>query len=228
MLTERSTAPVDIDPATAEAAERLRTGRPVYVTLKRCFDIIFSLCVLVLFSWLYLLIALAIKVDDPHGSVIFAQDRVGRYGKVFRMYKFRTMVEGAEDLLDDLRARNEKDGPAFKLKDDPRITRVGKFLRKMSLDELPQFVNVLRGDISIVGPRPALPHEVAQYTPRQRQRLDCHQGLTCYWQTRLNRDDISFDEWMALDRLYIKQCSVWADVKLIIQTISVVLAGQGN
>ena len=123
---------------------------------------------------------------------------------------------------------NEKTGPVFKMRDDPRVTRVGRLLRRVSLDELPQFANVLKGDLSVVGPRPALPSEVAAYTPRQRQRLLVKSGITCYWQTRRNRDSITFDEWVDLDLLYIKKCGALADLKLIVQTVGCVLTAQGN
>lgn len=216
------------DAETAAAAERLRTGRWGYRTCKRAFDVVFSLIVLVFLSWLYLIIAIAIKLDDPHGPVIFAQTRVGKDGREFRMYKFRSMVTDAETRLAQLLERNEKTGPVFKMAHDPRVTRVGRILRKVSLDELPQFANVLKGDLSVVGPRPALPREVALYTPRQRQRLLVKQGLTCYWQTRRDRDSITFDEWVDLDLLYIRQCSAWADFKLIVQTVGCVLTAQGN
>lgn len=217
-----------LDPEAALAAERLRTGRWVYRVLKRAFDIVFSACVLVCLSWLFLIVAIAIKVDDPEGPVIFSQARVGRDGREFRMYKFRSMCADAESRLAELAGRNEKDGPVFKMADDPRVTRVGRFLRKTSIDELPQFVNVLVGDISVVGPRPALPKEVTQYTPRQRQRLSVKQGITCYWQTRRNRDSITFDEWVDLDLVYVKKCSLWADFKLIVQTVGCVLTAQGS
>ena len=144
------------------------------------------------------------------------------------MYKFRSMCVDAEDRLEGLRELNEKTGPVFKMRDDPRVTRVGKWLRKLSLDELPQFVNVLCSDMSIVGPRPALPAEVATYDDYQRQRLLVKPGLTCYWQTRRNRDSITFDEWVDLDLLYIEKCSVWSDLKLIVQTVGVVLTAQGS
>ena len=221
------------DPEVAAAAERLRTGRWGYRLVKRAFDVCFSLAVMVAFSWLFLVIAVAVKLDDPAGPVIFRQRRVGRLGPggeptCFDMYKFRSMVADAEDRLDELQSRNEKDGPAFKIADDPRITRVGHVIRKLSVDELPQFLNVLRGDVSVVGPRPALPSEVAEYTPRQRQRLLVRPGITCYWQTRRNRDSISFDEWVGLDLLYVRKCSVWADLKLIVQTVGVVLTAQGS
>ena len=219
---------LDLDLEAQTAAERLRTGRWAYRFVKRAFDVAFSAFVLVGFSWLFLIVAVAIKIDDPKGTVFFAQERVGRDGKTFRMYKFRSMCADAEQRLAELRDLNEKDGPVFKIANDPRITRVGRVIRKLSIDELPQFINVLVGDMSVVGPRPALPKEVAEYTPRQTQRLSVRGGLTCYWQTRCNRDSISFDEWVDLDLLYIKKCSVWSDLKLIIQTVGVVLTAQGN
>ena len=219
---------LDLDLEAHAAAERLRTGRWAYRFVKRAFDVAFSAFVLVGFSWLFLIVAIAIKIDDPKGSVFFAQERVGRDGKTFRMYKFRSMCADAEQRLAELRDLNEKDGPVFKIANDPRITRVGRVIRKLSIDELPQFINVLVGDMSVVGPRPPLPKEVAEYTPRQAQRLSIRGGLTCCWQTRRNRDSISFDEWVDLDLLYIKQCSVWADAKLIVQTVGVVLTAQGS
>lgn len=219
---------LELDLEAQAAAERLRTGRWAYRFVKRAFDVAFSAFVLVGFSWLFLIVAVAIKIDDPKGPVFFAQERVGRDGKTFRMHKFRSMCADAEQRLAELRDLNEKDGPVFKIANDPRITRVGRVIRKLSIDELPQFINVLVGDMSVVGPRPPLPKEVAEYTPRQAQRLSIRGGLTCYWQTRCNRDSISFDEWVDLDLLYIKQCSVWADVKLIVQTVGVVLTAQGS
>lgn len=217
----------DEDAATNEAAEKLKS-RLIYRFIKRLFDILFSLMVIICFSWLYIWIAIAIKLEDPKGSVIFKQTRVGKDGKLFTMYKFRSMVADAEERLSELEAQNEKTGPVFKMRDDPRVTRVGKIIRKLSIDELPQFFNVLKGDLSVVGPRPALPKEVATYTPRQKQRLLVKQGLTCYWQTRMNRDSISFDEWIELDLLYVRRCGLWTDFKLIIQTIGCVLSAQGE
>lgn len=202
--------------------------RPLYRGLKRAFDIVFSTVVFALFWWLFLLLAIVIKIDDPKGSPIFAQQRVGKNGKPFTMYKFRTMCVDAEDRLEEIAHLNEKTGPVFKIKDDPRILRSGKLIRKLSLDELPQFWNVLKGDISVVGPRPALPKEVATYNEYQKQRLLIKPGITCYWQTRTNRDSISFDDWVDLDLLYIKQCGIWADTKLIVQTVGVVLTAQGS
>lgn len=216
------------DPEVSEAVRRLQKSRLGYRFTKRAFDIIFSAFVLVSFSWLFVIVAIAIKIDDPKGPVFFKQKRVGKDGKEFNMYKFRSMCVDAEDRLAELRELNEKTGPVFKIAEDPRITRVGKWLRKLSLDELPQFINVLRADMSIVGPRPALPAEVATYDDYQRQRLLVKPGLTCYWQTRRNRDSITFDEWVDLDLLYIKKCSAWSDLKLIIQTVGVVLTAQGS
>ncbi len=207
---------------------RLRHHRLGYRFVKRSADIVVSVCALVLLSWLYLGIAIAIKVDDPSGPVIFRQRRVGRDGREFDMYKFRSMCSNAEEMLPQLEYLNEKSGPVFKIADDPRITRVGRFLRKVSFDELPQFVNVLKGELTLVGPRPALPREVEQYTPRQRERLLVKQGMTCYWQTRRNRDSISFDDWMELDLLYIRKCGVWSDFKLIVQTVGCMLTAQGH
>ena len=215
------------DEGTLASVSRLQR-RYGYRFAKRAFDIVFSAAVLVVFCWLFAIIAILIKVDDPKGPVFFSQERVGKDGRTFRMLKFRSMCVDAEDKLAELRGLNEKTGPVFKIAEDPRITRVGKWLRKLSLDELPQFINVLRSDMSIVGPRPALPAEVATYNDYQRQRLLVKPGMTCYWQTRRNRDSITFDEWVDLDLLYIRQCSVWGDFKLIIQTVGVVLTAQGN
>lgn len=221
-------AAAGLDPEAARAAERLRTGRWAYRAVKRAFDVCFSACVLVCLSWLFLIVAIAIKLDDPEGPVLFRQRRVTKDGREFAMYKFRSMSADAEERLAELRALNEKTGPVFKMRDDPRVTRVGRLLRRTSLDELPQFANVLKGDLSVVGPRPALPKEVAEYTPRHRQRLLVKAGITCYWQTRRNRDSITFDEWVNLDLLYIRKCSLWTDVKLIVQTVGCVLTAQGE
>lgn len=203
-------------------------SRWLYRFVKRTFDIVFSAAVLVCFCWLYAIIAILVKADDPKGPVIFSQVRVGRDGRTFRMHKFRSMCVDAEERLGELQAVNEKTGPVFKIKDDPRVTRVGHWLRKLSLDELPQFWDVLKGDISIVGPRPALPREVERYTDYQRQRLLVKPGITCYWQTRRDRDSITFDEWVDFDLLYIRKCSVLTDLKLIVQTVGVVLTAQGS
>lgn len=216
------------DPKVRAAAERLRTGRLGYRLCKRAFDVAFSLAVLVGLSWLYAIVAVAVKLDDPKGPVVFRQTRVGRDGREFQMYKFRSMVADAEERLPQLLSQNEKTGPVFKLRDDPRVTRVGRVIRKLSLDELPQFANVLKGDLSVVGPRPALPREVAEYTERDRQRLLVKQGLTCYWQVQPDRDDISFDEWIDLDLRYIRECGPLVDLEVIARTVACVVGGRGH
>ena len=199
-----------------------------YLVCKRAFDIVVSFCALVVLSPVFLIICLIIYLDDPHGSPLFSQMRIGKNGKAFRFYKFRSMVVNAEDLLAGLQNQNEMSGPAFKMKNDPRITKVGKFIRKTSLDELPQLWNILKGDMSIVGPRPALPREIKLYNDYQRQRMYDTPGLTCYWQIQPNRNDISFDDWMALDIKYIQERSFWVDWKIIFMTAKAVLYGMGE
>jgi lipopolysaccharide/colanic/teichoic acid biosynthesis glycosyltransferase len=207
-------------------AEQLHTKHAYWVG-RRAQDIFFSLLAMIALSPLLLLTALIIYVDDPHASPIFSQIRCGRDGRLFRMYKFRSMYADAEERLKDLLKYNEMDGPAFKVKNDPRITRVGHFIRKTSIDELPQLWNILKGDMSIVGPRPPLPREVEQYTELQKQRLFVTPGLTCYWQIQPGRNDVSFDEWMALDLKYIQERSFLVDWKIIFGTIKAVLFKQG-
>ena len=195
---------------------------------RRFQDIFFSgLAMIVLFP-VMVLTALVVFIDDPHGSPIFCQIRCGRNNKPFKMYKFRSMYYDAEERLKELIKRNEMDGPAFKMKDDPRITRVGKFIRKTSIDELPQLWNILKGDMSIVGPRPALPREVEQYNELQMQRMYVQPGLTCYWQIQPNRNEISFDDWMALDLKYIEERSFRVDWKIIFLTLKAVICKQGE
>lgn len=195
---------------------------------RRFQDIFFSgLAMIVLFP-VMVLTTLVVFIDDPHGSPIFCQIRCGRNNKPFKMYKFRSMYSDAEDRLKELIKSNEMDGPAFKMKDDPRITRVGKFIRKTGIDELPQLWNILKGDMSIVGPRPALPREVEQYNELQMQRMYVQPGLTCYWQIQPNRNEISFDDWMALDLKYIEERSFWVDWKIIFMTLKAVICKQGE
>lgn len=195
---------------------------------RRFQDIFFSgLAMIVLFP-VMVLTALVVFIDDPHGSPIFCQIRCGRNNKPFKMYKFRSMYYDAEERLKELIKSNEMDGPAFKMKDDPRITRVGKFIRKTSIDELPQLWNILKGDMSIVGPRPALPREVEQYNELQMQRMYVQPGLTCYWQIQPNRNEFSFDEWMALDLKYIEERSFRVDWKIIFLTLKAVICKQGE
>lgn len=195
---------------------------------RRFQDIFFSGLALIILSPILLLTALVVYIDDPHGSPIFSQIRCGRDNKPFKIYKFRSMYCDAEERLKDLLKNNEMDGPAFKIKDDPRITRVGKFIRKTSIDELPQLWNIFKGDMSIVGPRPALPREVEQYNDLQKQRMFIQPGLTCYWQIQPDRNDISFDEWMALDLKYIEERSFLVDWKIIFMTVKAVVCKQGQ
>ncbi len=207
--------------------EDILRKRKKYWILRRGQDIILSLLALILLSPIMLIVALVVWVDSPQASPIFAQDRVGRDGKVFRFYKFRSMIPNAEAKLDELLTKNEMEGPAFKMKDDPRITRVGRFIRKTSLDELPQLWNILKGDMSIVGPRPPLPREVAEYDEYARQRLMVTPGLTCYWQVQPSRNDLSFDEWVELDIRYIQESSFLTDWKIIFMTFGAVLGMNG-
>lgn len=199
-----------------------------FQALKRAQDVFFSALALIVLSPLMLLIALLIVIDDPKGGPIFSQVRCGRDGKEFRFYKFRSMCVDAEARLESLLKDNEMEGPVFKIKKDPRITRIGGFLRKTSLDELPQLVNILKGDMSIVGPRPPLPREVEQYNDYQRRRLSVTPGLTCYWQIQPRRNDLTFDQWMDLDMKYIQNKSFWIDWKIIFGTVKAVLSGQGE
>jgi len=206
--------------------EILRTKR-LYWMGRRAQDVFFSLLALIVLAVPMAIVALVIWADSPGASPIFSQDRVGRDGKVFKFYKFRSMIPNAEAKLNEVLAQNEMDGPVFKMKNDPRITRVGRFIRRTSIDELPQLINILKGDMSIVGPRPALPREVAQYTDYERQRLYVTPGLTCYWQIQPNRNELTFDEWMELDLKYIQDRNFWLDWKLIFQTIWAVLRMYG-
>ena len=194
--------------------------------LKRFLDIIVSGTALLLLSPLFLLVASLIKVED-RGPVFFAQRRVGKWGREFRMFKFRSMCVDAEQRLQAMLAKNQHaTGITFKAKDDPRITRIGKWLRKFSIDEFPQFYNVLKGDMSLVGPRPPVPREVAMYTPADRRRLEVTPGLTCFWQIG-GRAEIDFPEQVRLDLQYIESQSFWLDMKILLRTVPAVLLGRG-
>lgn len=201
-------------------------NRPLYFFAKRCFDVVSSLCGMIVLSPVFLATAIAIKCEDPNGPVIFSQERVGKDGKLFKMYKFRSMYTDAEERLSELQEQNEADGPVFKIKDDPRITKVGHFIRKFSIDELMQLINVFFGDMSVVGPRPALPNEVEEYDDYAKNRLTVKPGLSCYWQVS-GRSNIGFEEWMALDVKYINEMSMLTDIKIILLTIPAVLKGDG-
>ena len=194
---------------------------------RRLQDIVLSLLALIVLSPLMLITMLAVYIDCPSASPIFKQWRVGRNGRLFKLYKFRSMYPDAEKRKSELLDQNEMDGPVFKIKDDPRITAVGKFIRKTSIDELPQLVNVLLGDMSIVGPRPALPQEVEQYGRYEWQRLFVTPGLSCYWQVTPHRNSLSFDEWMALDVKYVQERSFLVDWKIIFKTFGVIFHAYG-
>lgn len=200
----------------------------IYLVGRRVQDIVFSILAMIVLSPIMLITMIAILIDDPSGSPIYRQQRCGRDGKRFAMFKFRSMHMGADARLNDLLKDNERDGPAFKMKEDPRITRVGRFIRKTCLDELPQLWNVLIGEMSIVGPRPPLPREVVKYTKFQKQRLCIRPGITCYWQIQPNRHAVPFEEWVRLDLKYIRERSFWVDWKIILKTFKVVISKQGD
>nr|WP_264852226.1 sugar transferase [Clostridium sp. E14] len=195
-----------------------------YFVIKRLIDIIGALCGIVLLSPIMLIVAIAIKFESK-GPIIFAQERVGQHGKTFKMYKFRSMVVNAEELLSKLEDKNEMSGPMFKIKEDPRITKVGKFIRKTSIDELPQLLNVLKGDMSLVGPRPNLPKEVEKFSDYHKKKLIAKPGLTCYWQV-MGRNSIGFEEWMKLDIKYLNDRSTLLDIKLIFKTFFVLFGDE--
>jgi len=205
-----------VDEATKKKLEELcRTPKRDFWIKKRVFDVIVSsICLLILLP-LFIIISIAIVIDDPHAGPFYSQTRIGRHGKPFKMFKFRSMYKNADELKAKLMQSNEADGPAFKIKNDPRITKVGKIIRAISFDELPQFFNVLKGDMSVVGPRPPLPEEFVQYDDYQKLRLVVTPGITCYWQIQDNRNDISFSEWVNLDIDYILNRTAWLDLKLI-------------
>lgn len=213
---------------TVEApADRLAgvKHRKRYPQVKRAFDVVLSLVGIIATAPLWVLIIIAITLDSP-GPVFFVQERAGFNGRPFKLFKFRSMVADAESQLDQVRHLNQADGPVFKIRDDPRITRVGIVLRRTSLDELPQLVNILLGHMALVGPRPALPQEVEQYRPEDWERLGVKPGLTCLWVIR-GRSDCNFDRWMEYDREYVRRASFWLDLVILVRTLMVVASGRG-
>ncbi|AYE33893.1 sugar transferase [Clostridium septicum] len=198
--------------------------RHLYTIIKRIIDILASIIGLVLLSPFLLIIAILIRLESE-GPVIFSQKRIGLKGKTFNMYKFRSMVVNAEELKNNLEKENEMSGPMFKIKNDPRVTKVGKFIRKTSIDEIPQLINVLKGEMSLVGPRPSLPKEVKEFEPWMMKRLEVKPGLTCYWQVS-GRNNIGFEDWMKLDIKYVKERSVLLDIKLILKTVTVLFGDE--
>ncbi|MGK7376305.1 sugar transferase [Planococcus sp. 1R117A] len=196
-----------------------------YLMIKRIIDILLASVGLFFLTPIFLLVFVLIKIEDVHHSVIFKQKRVGKQGKEFNMYKFRSMVWNAEEMKSTMLKRNEATGPVFKIRNDPRVTRVGKIIRKTSIDELPQLFNILKGEMSLVGPRPPLPEEVELYTPYERQRISVTPGLTCYWQVN-GRSNLRFEEWVEMDLKYIRERNTWIDIKLIFKTILVLFGSK--
>lgn len=196
-----------------------------YLVIKRILDIVISFMGIIFLSPIFLIVGLLIKVEDGNGNVIFKQVRVGKDGKEFVMYKFRSMVANAEELKAKLMDQNEAIGPVFKIKNDPRVTKVGRFIRKTSIDELPQLWNVLKGEMSLVGPRPPLPREVAQYTEYDKQRLLVTPGCTGLWQVS-GRSNVGFEEMVELDLKYIQNQSIFLDLKIIFKTIFVLFGSK--
>lgn len=221
-VTEQNLIPKDIDIATTYSNQYNKSN--AYLFIKRIIDIIGALSGIILMAPIMLIVGICIKLESK-GPVVFSQERVGEKGKLFKMYKFRSMVINAEELLDKLQEKNEMSGPMFKIKEDPRITKTGKFIRKTSIDELPQLFNVLKGDMSLVGPRPSLTKEVKEFTKRQKLRLVAKPGLTCYWQVS-GRNTIGFEEWMELDIKYIEERNTLTDIKLILKTFGVLFGDE--
>lgn len=219
----RREIPFAIEVSKEQVQHKSKRG---YLAVKRCLDVVLSFIALILLSPVFLVIAILIKLEDK-GPVIYKSTRIGKGQKPFTMYKFRSMCMDADQQKQMLMEMNERDGPAFKMTEDPRITKVGAFIRKTCIDELPQLVNVLKGDMSIVGPRPPLPEEVAKYSDYQLGRLSVTPGLTCYWQVNKG-EDTTFEEWVEMDLKYIQNRSILVDIKLIFATIKVVLSGKGE
>lgn len=222
----------DTSVAVKPASEKVSTNfefkkNKAYSFVKRLFDFLVSLIMIVVLSPVFLIVMIVIALGDRKGKPIFTQLRCGKNGKTFKLYKFRTMRPDAEACLAELQSQNEMDGPVFKIRNDPRITKVGKFLRSTNIDELPQLVNILKGDMSFVGPRPPLPKEVEQYDDEDKLRLLVVPGLTCYWQVQKNRNDTSFKDWMQLDRDYITERSIFVDIKLMFKTFLMIFKRDG-
>lgn len=198
---------------------------PAYLKLKRGMDILLSAAALVFLAPVFLFTALAIKLEDG-GPILFCQYRAGKDMKPFKIYKFRSMLVNADAKMPEMMKDNEQTGHAFKIKNDPRITRVGKFIRKFSIDELPQLINVIKGDMSIVGPRPILTFQMEECSGYERQRLVVQPGLTCYWQIG-GRANIEWKDWIEMDLDYIEDMSLWTDIKIIARTVPAVFDREG-
>lgn len=221
---DNNTFAINIGQNSQNLKEKIEKQRN-YLISKRVMDLIGSLIGIILLSPVFVVLALLIKLEDRKASIIFKQQRVGKDGRLFYIYKFRSMVTNAEKLLDQLLDKNETTGAMFKMRDDPRVTRIGHFIRKTSLDELPQLFNVLKGDMSLVGPRPPLPREVEKYTNYDKQRLLITPGCTGLWQVS-GRSNIGFEKMVKLDLQYIQTRNTWLDLKLIIKTVLLLLGSK--
>lgn len=224
---QRDEAEVAFERTSKYTNHTMEDTRPktLYLMIKRTMDFIFAFLGLILLSPLFLIVAILIKLEDPKGSIFFYQTRIGKDEEPFRMYKFRSMVSNAEDLLGNLLDQNEISGAMFKIRHDPRITKIGRFIRKTSIDELPQLWNVILGDMSLVGPRPALPREVEQYSSYDKLRLKVIPGCTGLWQIS-GRNGLSFSEMVELDLHYIRQRGIILDLKIIIHTVRVMFGSK--
>lgn len=212
--------------AVVKTAELTGNTSRTYKFIKRAFDIAASAVGLVICIPVFIVVGIAIKAEDPRGPVIYHQPRIGLNGREFTFYKLRSMYTNADAIKATLMDQNEMDGPVFKMKNDPRVTKVGRFIRKTSLDELPQLWNVLKGDMSLVGPRPLPTAEELACNAYQRQRELVKPGLTCYWQVS-GRNDVMFDEWIEMDFRYMQEQSLWTDIKILAKTVGVVVHGGG-
>lgn len=218
-----------VDEKTAERLEKLiEKSYYSYWKKKRIFDVSVTVIILIFLIIPILITALVVFLDDPKGSPFYKQVRIGRHGKPFNMYKFRSMYVDAEKRKKELMDSNEMDGPVFKMKNDPRITRVGRFIRKYSIDEIPQLFNVLIGNMSIVGPRPALPEEVEKYSDYNKLRLVVTPGITCTWQIMPDKNDIPYEKWLEMDLEYIETRTTLKDIKIILKTPFAMLRANGR
>ena len=213
------------DPDRLNMYEIYHKKSRIYLSVKRVMDVALSAAALILLLPVFLVTAAAIKCED-RGPVFFVQQRAGKDRKPFYMYKLRSMYVNADGKLKEMMKDNEQTGHAFKIKNDPRITRTGKWIRRFSIDELPQLINIIKGDMSIVGPRPILTFQMEECSQYERQRLVVQPGLTCYWQIG-GRADVTWEEWVELDLDYIEDMSLWTDIKMIVKTIPAVLSGDG-
>ncbi|GAK41118.1 undecaprenyl-phosphate galactose phosphotransferase [Paenibacillus sp. TCA20] len=218
-------AEIALESGVYEATLERTEANQTYLIMKRLTDMVASLLGLIVLSPLFLLLAVLIKLEDPKGPVFFKQQRVGKNERVFYMYKFRSMVHNAEELLEQLLSQNEVSGAMFKMKNDPRVTKIGRFIRKTSLDELPQLWNVVRGDMSLVGPRPPLPREVEEYSLYDKQRLHVTPGCTGLWQVS-GRNSVGFKEMVEMDLQYIRNRKYWYDIGIILKTVKLLFGAK--